>query len=141
MSANTTPIFTLTPNIGMARITTATPARDGSGSVATAFTAGASGSRVETVTFNSAQAAAGASSAMVGRVFISDTAGSGSNLRLLSEIAIATVTPSATAIGATQTISYPGGLIIPSGSWLGAAISVYAGVADQMDVITRGGDY
>lgn len=141
MPANTTPIFTLTPNIGAVRLAEANNARNGSGSVPTLFTAGENGSRVESVTFTSAQASAAASSAMVGRLYLSDQAGSGSNYRLLQEVAIATVTPSNTAIGAQQQILFPGGLILPSGSVLACAISVYAGAQDQFDVIARGGNY
>lgn len=139
MAANTAPIFVLTPNIGLGRLAAANTARDGSGTITTVFTAGADGSRIETITFNSAQAAAAASTAMVGRIFISDTAGT--NHRLLQEIAIPTATPSLTAVGATVTMVFPGGLTIPSGTILSATISVYAGVQDQFDVIVRGGDY
>lgn len=140
MPANTIPIFTLTPNIGTARLSAANAARDGSGTVTTSFTAGSFGSRVESVVFVSAQGTAAASSGMVGRLFYSP-GGAAPAWRLIQEVAIATVTPSATAIGATQTISFANGLIMPSGSSLGAVISVYAGVQDQFDVIARGGDY
>jgi hypothetical protein len=139
MPANTSPIFVLTPNVGMARLAAANTARDGSGSISTVFTAGSNGSRVDSITFNSAQASAAASSTMVGRVFITDNAGA--NPRLLQEVVIAPVTASNTVIGATQTITFTNGLVIPSGTLLKVAISVYAGVQDQMDVIARGGDY
>ncbi|MFY8165200.1 MAG: hypothetical protein ACOVJ8_01330 [Sediminibacterium sp.] len=51
MPANTTPIFVLTPNTSTATIDAANTARDGSGTLVTAFTAGASGSRVDFVQF------------------------------------------------------------------------------------------
>lgn len=139
MAVTPTPIFTQVPNTGMARVAAANTARDGSGTLVSLFTAGTNGSRVETVTFTSAQATAAASSAMVGRVFISDAAGA--NFRLLAEVAIPTVTASTTAVGATQTITFVGGLIIKSGQLLSCTISVYAGAQDQMDVLARGGDY
>lgn len=139
MAANTNPIFTLTPNIGRQRLAAANTARDGSGTTPTAFTPGTNGSRVDSITWTSAQATAAASSAMVGRVFITDNAGA--NNRLIAEIAIPTLTPSTTVIGATVTYYWPGGLDLVSGQLLTICQSIFAGVQDQMDVITRGGDY
>jgi len=139
MPANTTPIFTLTPNCPVVNIAAANTARDGSGTLVTLFTAGANGSRIESVTFTSAQATAALNSAMVGRVFLTDNAGA--NPRLISEITIAAVTASNSVIGAASTISFSNGLIIPTGCLLKATISVYAGVQDQMQVVARGGDY
>lgn len=139
MAANITPIFRLTSNVGFLRLAAANTARDGSGTVPTCFTAGANGSNVYSVTFTSAQATAAASSAMVGRLYITDNAGA--NPRMLQEVVIATATASTTVVGATSTISFPTGLFIPSGCLLKATISVYAGAQDQFDVITRGDDY
>jgi hypothetical protein len=139
MPANTTPIFTLTPNCPVINLAAANTARDGSGTVPTLFTAGANGSRIESVTFTSAQASAALNSAMVGRVFLTDNAGA--NPRLISEVVIAAVTASNSVIGATSTITYSNGLIIPTGCLLKATISVYAGVQDQMQVVARGGNY
>lgn len=48
-AANTSPVFALAPNIGFATITAANTATDGTGTVATIFTAGANGSLVERV--------------------------------------------------------------------------------------------
>lgn len=135
----TSPAFATTPNIGQARLAAANTARDGSGTLSTLFTAGASGSRVERIVFVSAQATAAASSAMVGRIFVTDNAGINPHLR--AEVAFATLTPSTTAIGATMTFTFSGGLILKSGQLLKCAISVYAGVADQMDVYAEGGDF
>ena len=139
MPLNNTPIFVGTPKTVSAEITAANPARDGSGTLVTLFTAGGNGSRVDFVTFNSAQASAAASSAMVGRVFITNT--SGLNPVLLSEIALPTITASATAIGQTQTIFYSNGLLLDAGQQLKVTISVYAGPQDKFQVIARGGDY
>lgn len=139
MAANTAPIFTLTPNCPVVAVAAANTARDGSGSLVTLFTAGADGSRIESITFTSAQATAAASSAMVGRVFLTDSAGA--NPRLISEVVIATATPSDTVIGATSTITYTDGLIIPTGCIVKVAQSVYAGEEDQMHVLAMGGNY
>lgn len=140
MPANQNPIFTLTPDIGFARLSLANTARDGSGTVSTVFTAQSNGSRVDTVTWTSATLAVGvASSAMVGRIFITNT--SGTNPRLIGEVAIPTITPSSSSIGATVTFYFPGGLYLANGQLVQVSQSVYAGVQDQMDVIARGGDF
>lgn len=139
MPANTSPIFVLTPRTVIAEITGSNTARDGSGTLNPLLTAGTNGIRVDFITFISAQQTPAASSAMVGRIFCTDT--SGLNPRLLSEVALATITPSATVVGQTQTIYYANGLLLSSGQQLSATISVYAGVQDKYHVIARGGDY
>lgn len=133
------PQFTATPNAALSRISAANTSRDASGTLVTSFTAGSSGSRIDFITFISATAAVGASSAKVARVFLSDTAGA--NPRLIQEVALAAVTSSNTAIGATSTITFTNGLVIAAGQILYTTISVYAGVQDQTDVIVRGGNF
>lgn len=139
MPANTNPIFTLTPNATICVIAAANTARDGSGTLVTAFTAGTNGSRIESVTFTSAQASAAANSAMVGKVFLTDNAGA--NPRLIAETILPAATASNTAIGQAQTITFTNGLIINTGQILKVCQSVYAGVQDQFHVLTKGGDY
>tara|TARA_R110000868_G_scaffold168322_1_gene403021 strand:+ start:278 stop:697 length:420 start_codon:yes stop_codon:yes gene_type:complete len=139
MAANTAPIFTLTPNCPVVTVAAANTARDGSGTLVTLFTAGADGSRIESITFTSAQATAAVNSAMVGRVFLTDN--TGANPRLISEVAISAITASNSVIGSTSTISYSNGLIIPTGCILKVSQSLYASAADQMHVTARGGNY
>lgn len=140
MAQNTSPIFILTPNTPTVVVNAASPSRDGLGSLFTLFTAGLNGSRVDSVQWTSAQSSSyAASSAMVGRVFITNTVGT--NPALISEVAIATVTPSATVIGAQAIINFTNGLLMPSGSFLKVNQSVYAGVQDLMSVTAKGGDY
>lgn len=101
MPANTSPIFTLTPNIGNAKITAANTNGAGTGTVATdifkAFTAGTNGSFVNRIRFSPCATAAGtATTATVGRVFYS-TVGSGATTGgtdtwLVGEITLASVT-------------------------------------------------
>jgi len=139
MSANTSPIFTITPVIGRARLTGANTTRDASSTtnLVSLITGGTNGTRVDSITFRSAQATAAASSAMVGRVFLYD----GTNYRLVSEVAIATATASNTAVGAAQMISFSGGLVLPVNYQLFVGISVYAGGQDQFDVIALAGNF
>jgi hypothetical protein len=137
--ANTTPIFVATPKIGHARVAAANTAADGSGALATLFTAGADGSRVDRITVRNSQASAAASSANVVRVFVTDT--SGANPRLYAEAALAAATRSNSVIGATTTITFLGGLVLASGQLIQVCQAVYAGVQDQIDYTAEGGDY
>jgi hypothetical protein len=139
MPANTSPIFTLVPNVGFARLAAANTARDGSGTLATVFTATTDGSLLNKITFTSAQAAAAASALRVMRIFITDT--SGANPRLRGEILLPAVTASTTVIGATATFTFTDGLILRSGQLVQVSQSVYAGVQDQTDCIAEGGNY
>jgi hypothetical protein len=139
MPANTTPIFVLTPNIGFGRITSANTTSDGSGSLTTVFTAGTNGSRIDFLTITNSQSTAAVSSAMVIKVYLTNT--SGTNPRMLQEVTLPAVTRTTSAVGTTTTISFSNGLIIPSGTLVQVSQSVYAGVQDQNDVVVRGGDY
>lgn len=139
MPANTSPIFTLTPNCGVNTIAAANTASDGSGSLVTVFTAGSNGSRVEKVRFRNGQATAAASSAMVVRVFVTDTGGS--NPTLIGEAAMPAATRTTSVIGATALISFAGGLNIASGQIIKVCQSVYAGAQDLNHVVCEGGDY
>lgn len=139
MAPNTLPIFTLTPNIGLTSLAAANTASDGSGTLATLFTAGSNGSRVERLRFRNAQITAAASSAMVIRFFITDTGGA--NPKLLYEIALATATRSVSVVGAGGTHEFQNGLIIPSGTLIKVCQSVYAGAQDLMHYVAEGGDY
>lgn len=139
MPANTSPIFPLVPVIGRARVSAANIARDGSGTVNGIVTGSTDGTRIDYVVITSAQATAAANSAMVYRLFISDN--TGANYRLFREVAQAAVTASNTAVGATQTIFFPNGLVLPSGVVLGCTQSIYSTAADQTDFIAVGGSY
>jgi len=139
MPANTSPIFTLTPNAAVSTIAAANTARDGSGTLVTAFTAGANGSRVDFITFTSSQATAAASAARVQRVFLTDT--SGLNPTLIQEVVLAAVTASNTAIGATSTITFTNGLVIASGQIIKVSQSIYGSAADGTATLVRGGNY
>lgn len=139
MAANTVPIFTAIPNAFTSTISAANTARDGSGSLVTAFTGGTNGARIDFIIFTSSQATAGASSQRVQRVFLTDK--TGANPRLIAEVVMAAVTASNVAIGATQTITFTNGLVISSGQILKVSQSVYASAADNTDVLVRGGNY
>lgn len=139
MTANTSPIFGLTPNNGQARLAAANTASDGSGTLATLFTAGANGSIVTRIRYANSQATAAASSAMVVRIFETDT--SGANPRLMTEFPLPTATRSTTVKGVGDYIDIPGGKTLKTGQLLKIIQSVYAGAQDQMDYTAEGMDY
>lgn len=139
MPANTTPIFTLTPNCKGSDIQAANTARDGSGSLVTAFTAGANGSLLNKITFTNDAAAVGASVLKVVRVFVTDTAGLNPGLR--AEALLPLITSSNTVLGATVTITFTDGLVIASGQIVKVTQSLCATAADNTHVWAEGGDY
>ena len=139
MAANTTPIFVLTPNFSTAASAAANTASDGSGALVTLFTAGANGSLITSIKASNAQIAALLSSSMVVRVFVTDTIGA--NPRLVSEAALPAATRSLTAVGATVTINFLGGLQIAAGQIVKVCQSAYAGVQDLTHFSAQGGDY
>lgn len=139
MAANTSPIFTLTGNFTPARIAAANTASDGSGALVTVVTAGTDGSRVDGVRFRNSQASAALSSAMVFRIFLSDTGGA--NYRLVGEVAVTAATRSTTAVGATAIFTFDQPIIMQSGQIMAVCQSVYAGVQDQNDAVAYAGNY
>jgi len=145
MAANTAPIFTLVANKGTntgLRLTTANTTRDLSTTTngGLLFTAGTNGSRVESIDFvHSAASQTQASVAAVGRIFLCDSA-IGGNPRLIKEIALTLVTPSATAIGATFTMTFTTPLFLATGEYLWATISATQ-TSGQYDINCYGGDY
>lgn len=138
MAANTSPIFGLTPNTSKSRLATANTTRDlgTTTNAVLAFTPGVNGSRIDRITFTAtANDQTTASSNSVLRVYITDAAIA--NPRLYRELAIAAVTPSSTAIGATGQMNFPGGLLINSNELVYTTTSVTGG----WDVVTEGQDY
>lgn len=135
----TSPNFVSTPKATVTTIAAANTARDGSGTLVTAFTAGASGSRVDTIKFTSSQATAAASALRICRVFLTDTAGA--NPTLIEEVSLPAVTASNTVVGSTATITFVNGLCIASGQLVRVTQSVYGSAADGTSVIVRGGDF
>lgn len=127
------PQFAATPRNSSAAISTANTNRDGTGTVGTIFTAGASGSRVEKITVCPAAAV---TAGMV-RVFVHN----GSAYFLLKEIPIQAVTPSGTVpvvpvvLATGNDIELP--MILPSGYSLRASTHN----AETFHVTAEGGDF
>lgn len=123
----TAPQFASVPRSSSAVISTANTSRDGTGTLGTVFTAGASGSRIDEVTI---KATATTTAGMV-RLFISD----GTNHRLYREYGIGAFTPSATIPTAEQVVTFSN-LVLPSGFSLRASTHN----AESFVVTAMGGD-
>lgn len=83
-----TPSFAATPKLGIVNISTANTNRDGTGTIGTVLSAGASGSRVRGL----AVKATGTTTAGMVRIYLHD----GTTARLWREIPVSAITPSAT---------------------------------------------
>jgi len=88
--ATTSQYVSTVKNGTLAQASTANTARDGTGTLATIHTAGATGARVDAIIFN----APGTVTAGMLRLFITI----GANTRLLDEIPVVATTPSATVM-------------------------------------------
>lgn len=153
MPANTAPIFTLTPNIGRAQITTtyAQTKSDGTSSgtsadiMVKAFTAGANGSYVDKVRFNSVGTASTTSVATTLRVYLSTIASPGATIGgtdtfLLVDIATAAATTSSTTAASTQ-YEINIGIAIPSGTYIHVSQAVAQTTNQFWQAAVIGGDY
>lgn len=113
MPANTSPVFSLTPNIGRVQFTAANVKSDGTGTIGTdialAYTAGANGSWITKIRIHAvATTAATATTATVFRAFISTkTSGAttgGTDTYIIQEIqqGVVTADQTTTAIAAVE---------------------------------------
>lgn len=126
--------FASTPRVGVGQVTTANTNRDGTGTIATIFTAGASGSRIDAINL---KAVATTTAGMI-RLFVHD----GTNARLLTEVPVIAITPSSTLPAwevqlNTNTMSHVLPIILPTGYSLRAATNN----AETFNVIASGGDF
>ena len=145
MTANTQPIFPLTPKVSWATLTTANTAKDGTGTVVTVFTAGADGSRIDQIKVR----ALGTNVATVMRFFVNNgsTNATAANNSLIHEATIAATTLSETAalvdnnitISANTTETIPPIPYLPAGYKLNVTIGTT--VAAGLQVTVHGGDY
>ena len=131
MSANTVPIFPLTPNWQSTPISSAITTRTVSGvtGLVNVFTAGASGSRIDSITM----LATGTTTAGVIRLWKYDGTG---NATLLAETLVTAITPS-TSIAVWSAEQLPVNFVLKTGQ------SLYASPhnAEAFVIHVRGGDY
>lgn len=125
--------FAAVPKVGAVVISTANTNRNGTGTIGTVFTAGANGSRIDSV---EVQATATVTAGMI-RLFIHD----GTSAFLFAEVSVSASTPSATvpAYSAQFTTSTTAVLpiVIPTGFSLRASTNN----AESFNIIAFGGDF
>jgi hypothetical protein len=153
MAANTSPIFALTPNVGRTKIptTTAQVKSDGTSAGSAAdmmynvFAAGADGSFVSKIRFQSVAAAANVTGvATVLRAYLSTVASPGattsSNTQLLGEIAVPAIA-SSHSTAATNYYELTLNIPIPTGSYIHVSQHVAQTTNQQWQATCFGGDY
>jgi hypothetical protein len=128
----TSPQFVTTPKIGAVTVSTANTNRDGTGTIATVFTAGSSGSRIEEVVLK----ATGDPADSVVTLFLHD----GTTYFLFDEFDLADPTAASTTTTGYRTSKTYDNLVLPSGYSLRAAITV-ALTSGVINVIALGGDF
>lgn len=147
MPANNAPIFTGTPRTSSVRISAATTASDGTGTVGTnmylAFTPGANGSYLQRVRFSLSESTMStASAAATLRVGIAST-NTGTlttgNYFLYQEINAATQTPTTTT--SSYPIDIPLNFAIPSNQYVMVSTSVAVTANTAWVATVIGGDY
>jgi len=110
--------YVVTPKNGeFAQLSTANTARDGSGTLATVFTAASdnAGSRVDRLSIN----ATGITTSGMIRLFITNSGGT--STRLIQEISVSPNTPSATIPAWSAQVNFDGGLVLENGASLKAS--------------------
>ena len=131
MTANITPIFTLTPVVACVAIATANTKRDGTDTIGTVLTAGGNGTRIHRIRIK----ATVTTTAGTVRLFIY----TGAAYYLWKEIPITAITVSATlpAFEAQLELFGERALILPNGYSLRASTEK----AENFNIIAEAGDY
>lgn len=131
MAANTDPIFTLIPKIGIGQLTTANTNKDGTGTIVDLLTGDTDGTRVFRITI---EAIVTTTAGMV-RLYIYD----GANTRLWKEVSVSAITPSATVLAFTYTLELLGerALVLPNGYKLQGSTEK----TETFNVFVEAGDY
>jgi len=128
----TSPAFTATPRLGIATLSAANTARDGSGTIVDVFSAGATGSRVEHIDL----VARGTTTAGVLRLWIHN----GTAYSLWREILVSAITPSTSVAVWSSSVdcsTLAKLLVLPTGHKLCASTHN----AEAFNVVAVGGDF
>lgn len=136
MTANTSPIFSLTPNIGFSGVVlTAGATYTGTSGTSVMYTAGANGSYVRNILAE----AAGTNIATVLRIWVNNgsTSGTAANNSLCMQFSLPATTATNTA--ATAHIEIPLNIVLPAAYTL--ICTVATTVATGWTLTTCGGDY
>lgn len=127
-----TPIFASLPRSALGQVSTANTNRDGTGTVATIFSAGPNGSRLFSIDI----VATVTTTAGVVRLFLHD----GTNFRLWKEVLVSAITPSASVAVFSSHIDLSDeddAVLLPVGYSLRASTHN----AEAINVIVHGGDF
>lgn len=126
----TTAQYAATPRTAVGQVSTANTNRDGTGTLATIFTGGTNGSRIDDISI----VATGTTTAGVVRLFLHD----GSNARLLQEIIVPAITPSTSVpVFSAQLLNQA--IVLASSSW---SLRASTNAAETFNVfVTRAGDF
>lgn len=148
MPANTSPVFALTPNIGVGAATAANTVGDGGGTISTdifkVFTAGANGSWVSRLRFHPASSvAATAMTGTVARIFVSSQASgatTNANTMLIAEVALGAVSADHST-AAVNPVDVPLNFALPA-NWTILVTNHAAPAANtRWETTVYGGDY
>jgi len=141
MPANTTPIFTLTPNIAFANLlaVNANTALDGTGTVSTVFTAGVNGSMVNSIIVKSSTTTA-TSAAGTLRIWINNggVTSTATNNTLIREYVLTANTASATV--STLNYEFPLNIQLPAGYKITCTVATMA-ASSGWQFTCQGADY
>jgi hypothetical protein len=122
--------YAATPRTAVGQVTTANTNRNGTGTIATIFTGGSSGSRIDDISI----VATGTTTAGVVRLFLND----GTTSYLWQEILVSAITPSTTV----QVFSYTllnQAIILASSSW---SLRASTNNSETFNIlVTRAGDF
>jgi hypothetical protein len=125
----TTAQYASTVRTAQAQVSVANTARNGTGTIVTVFTAGASGSRIDDIYIT----ATGTTTAGVVRLFLND----GTNTYLFEEILVTAITPS-TTVSVFQAVLLNQAIVLASGWSLRASTNN----AETFNIqVTRAGDF
>lgn len=130
MPANTTPIFTAVPIIGVVAIATANTNLDGTGTIATLVTGSTNGTKIDRITIT---ATVTTTAGMI-RFFIDPNTGTN---YMFAEATVAAVTPSASVPAFTKTLVFDRGLVLPADYLL----RVSTEKATNFNIVAYGGTY
>ena len=126
----TTAQYAATPRTAVGQVTTANTNRNGTGTIATIFTGGSSGSRIDDITIS----ATGTTTAGVVRLFLND----GTTSYLWQEILVTAITPSTTVQVFSFTLLNQA-LILASSSW---SLRASTNNSETFNIlVTRAGDF
>jgi hypothetical protein len=122
--------YAATPRTAVGQVTTANTNRNGTGTIATIFTGGSSGSRIDDISI----VATGTTTAGVVRLFLND----GTTSYLLQEILVTAITPSTTVqVFSFQLLNQA--IILASSSW---SLRASTNNSETFNIlVTRAGDF